>query len=86
MKKKLSEVTKKATLAEQNSETTLTDNISQAISNVVLLHYSRYGEKQVGQEIADVVWSYNFMNGVVQDKLSKRAQSDLMKFFLQQKY
>ena len=51
---KLSEVTEKDTLVKRNSETTLTDNISQAISNLVSLHYSIYGEKQVGQEMSDV--------------------------------
>ena len=45
------------------------------------LHYSRYGEKRVGKEIADVVWLFNFMNGAVRDEIGKRARSELINIF-----
>ena len=65
LEEKLKDVNEKATLVERKPESSLTNNISQAISNLVSLHYSRYSEKRVGREIADVVWPHNFMNGVV---------------------
>ena len=81
LESQLAESNKKATLVERKSNDNLSDNVNQAITNIVTTHYRRYGEKRIGKEIADVVWSYNFMNGVVRDELSKRARSDVMKIF-----
>ena len=86
LEEKLKDVNEKATLVDRKPESSITNNISQAISNLVSLHYSRYSEKRVGREIADVVWPHNFMNGVVRVELSKRARTELISVFFLLKY
>ena len=81
LEKKLAETNKKSTFVSRDDSRSLTESVRDCVTNIVNTHYTRYGEKRIGKEIADVVWSYNFMNGTVRDELFKRARNDLRKVF-----
>ena len=81
LEKKLAETNKKSTFVSRDDSRSLTESVRDCVTNIVNTHYTRYGEKRIGKEIADVLWSYNFMNGTVRDELFKRARNDLRKVF-----
>jgi hypothetical protein len=49
--------------------TSLSSRVASEINNIVKLHYSKYGVKCLGKGIADAVWSFNCLNGIVREPL-----------------
>jgi hypothetical protein len=54
---------------EESAPTSLSSRVASAINRLVKLHYSKYGIKRLGKEIADAVWSPECLNGILRDPL-----------------
>ena len=64
----------------------LTEDISQTLQDMFSTHYLRFGEKRIGKEISDVLFSSNFMNGIVKDELMRRVTLELKHTFSPQRF
>ena len=57
------------------------EDVSQALTNIIKLHYARFGKKRVSNGIANVVYSSTFMNGAIKDELHKRVKKEYRDVF-----
>ena len=55
----------------------LTEAINRTLQDMFSTHYSRLGEKRIRKEILDVLFSSNFMNGILKDELMRRVIVEL---------
>ena len=80
LEQKLSAANQKRTTMPARGEM-LTEDINQTLQDMFSTHYSRFGEKRIGKEISDVLFSSNFMNGIVKDELMRRVTLELKHTF-----
>ena len=80
LEKKVDDANIRATCVSENTDN-LSSSVREALINVISTHFSRYGEKRVARDIADVVWSSTFFNGVVRDELLDREKDVIKSVF-----
>lgn len=56
-------------------------DVLQALNNITNINYARFGKKRIGRGTANVVYSSNFLNGVIEDELHKRVTNEYKQIF-----
>ena len=85
LEQKLSAANQKRTTMPERVEM-LTEDINQTLQDMFSTHYSRFGEKRIGKEISDALFSPNFMNGIVKDELMRHVTLELNHKFSPQRF
>ena len=59
----------------------LSEDTSQDLNSMVNTHCSRFGDKRIGKETSDVIFSSSFLNGIVKDEIIRRSRKELKNVF-----
>ena len=59
--------------------TNLETDVTHALTNIIEMNYSRFGKKYISSSIANVIYSSNFLNGVIKDELHRRVANEYKK-------